>query len=129
MTTPTNTDDVIDSRDVIARIEELEEECEAYNDDSDNEIPWGQQCPEDFAELKALQVLAEQAEGYCSDWRYGAPLIRDSYFQTYAREYAEDVCELPTSWPTNCIDWEQAARELRMDYTGVEFDGVIYWVR
>lgn len=27
------------------------------------------------------------------------------------------------------VDWERAARELQMDYTPVEFDGVTYWVR
>jgi hypothetical protein len=28
-----------------------------------------------------------------------------------------------------CIDWNEAASELQMDYTAVEFDGVTYWVR
>jgi hypothetical protein len=32
-------------------------------------------------------------------------------------------------WPFTCIDWEQAASELQMDYSAVDFDGVIYWIR
>lgn len=63
---------------------------------------------------------------------YGDTAIRDSYFQTYARELAEDVCgdEMrAASWPLSCIDWEQAATELQSDYSCVEFDGVDYWVR
>jgi hypothetical protein len=27
------------------------------------------------------------------------------------------------------IDWEQAAYELKQDYTEVNFDGVSYWIR
>ena len=27
------------------------------------------------------------------------------------------------------IDWAQAAHELQMDYTSVDFDGVTYWIR
>ena len=33
------------------------------------------------------------------------------------------------SLAATCIDWAQAARELRMDYTSVDFDGVTYWIR
>lgn len=112
-----NSDDVIDSRQVIARIEELE---------SDEE-----RTEEETAELTTLQALAAEAAGYAPDWQYGEALIRDSYFKTYAMEYAEDIGAIDNDakWPANCIDWEQAARELQMDYTSVSFDGVDYWIR
>ena len=32
-------------------------------------------------------------------------------------------------WPNTCIDWDQAAGELKMDYSAVDFDGVTYWIR
>ena len=53
-------------------------------------------------------------------------LIRDSYFVTYAQGFAEDIGAIPSewTWPTTCIDWERAARELQMDYTSVQFNGV-----
>lgn len=135
--TISNMDDVIDSRDVIERIEELtterdalEAECaepgegaplqelEAWDEDNSDE-------------LRALLALQEEAEGYCPDWTYGAQLIRDSYFEDYAQELAEDCGDFDNAarWPYNCIDWERAARELQSDYTAVDFDGVTYWVR
>jgi hypothetical protein len=156
-----NSADIIDSRDVIARIEALEEERSALdahveeareerNEEAGRDEPddtklsdlsdligereealrdWDE--GDEGAELKALKELAEEAEGYAADWRYGEALIRDSYFETYARDLAEDIGAIKSDaqWPNNCIDWKQAARELQMDYTSVDFDGVTYWVR
>jgi hypothetical protein len=66
-----------------------------------------------------------------SDWQYGAQLIRDSYFKRYAMKLADDIGAIDhdATWPQTCIDWDQAARELQMDYIPVDFDGVDYWVR
>ena len=113
---PCNTDDVVDSRDVIARIDELTEDPDLADYST---------------ELVDLTALAAEAADYADDWEYGETLIRDSYFQTYAQELAEDVCtsEFSRDWPFRCIDWEQAARELQQDYTVVEFAGVTYWIR
>ena len=110
----TTNEDIIDSREVIERIAWLELDT----DEDDQE------------ELTALLDLQEQAEGY-SDWPHGATLIRDTYFESYAQELAEDIGALNDTdqWPNYCIDWERAARELQYDYTSVEFDGVTYWIR
>lgn len=123
-------DDVIDSRDVIARIEELQEERDTFQAGADNVARWSLYFPTEAAELAALEALAEEASG-SPDWQYGETLIRDSYFKDYAQELAEDCGMLKEgqSWPNNCIDWDQAARELQMDYTSVELDGVDYWIR
>lgn len=125
--TISNSDDVIDSRDVIARIEELREERDAsYGTDA----TWAENYPDDADELKALEALAEEASGYAADWTYGATLIRDSYFEEYARELVSDIGDLPKDLPHYIeIDWERTARNIQMDYTAVEFDGVTYWVR
>lgn len=114
--------DVIDSRDVIARLEELREQDERDEDEQ--------------AELTSLEAFMEELkdnggdEQWNGDW-YPVTIIRDSYFRDYAQELAEECCEIPADlkWPYTCIDWEQAARELQQDYTAVEFDGVTYWTR
>lgn len=117
--TISNADDIIDSRDVIARIEELEaiEDLDPGSEES--------------FELATLKSLAEEASGYAPDWEYGECLIRDSYFKDYARELAEDcgMINRGASWPNDCIDWDRAARELQIDYTAVDFNGVTYWIR
>jgi hypothetical protein len=155
----TNSQDIIDSRDIIARIEYLQSEKEGLEDnesearealeeakatEDDKELASLQDALQDAEnavvtwaesyecrELKALLALQDEAEGYSEDWRHGATLIRDSYFEDYARELAEDIGTIKedADWPCNCIDWEQAADELKQDYTSVDFDGVEYWVR
>jgi hypothetical protein len=119
-TTITNTDDIIDLRDVIARFEEIEE-----TEDEDELI-----------ERDEIKKLIDDCQGYGGDeqWRgdwYPVTLIRDSHFKDYAQELAEelDLIDNSAKWPSNCIDWEQAARELQMDYSSVEFGDVTYWYR
>lgn len=110
-----NSDNVIDSRDVIENIKNLE--------DTED--------PEEQEELEALQALADEAEG-SPDWEHGETLIRDSYFEDYARELAEDTGMVKGNedwWPLRHIDWEAAADELKQDYFSVDFDGVEYWIR
>ena len=109
--------DTIDSRDIIERIEELEADEESLEHDEKEE-------------LEALRKLAGEA-GSSQDWEYGETLIRDSYFRDYAQELAEDcgMIKSDCSWPYTCIDWDQAANELKMDYFCVDFDGVDYWIR
>lgn len=165
-----NSRDVIDSRDVIARIEELESEIEADEISEDNGATpqlddagntrvqtatcgecgksWNDalisdrtpapsaRCPyealhEEIAELQVLKALADEAEGYAADWHHGEALIRDSYFTEYAQQLAEDIGAVNSdaTWPNNCIDWDEAARQLKQDYTEVDFDGVAYWIR
>lgn len=150
-----NYDDVIDSRDVIARIEELQEERddlqtaideaeETLEDASEDEredmnVALGQAqndfddwVDENGAELAALESLAEEAAGYAANWHHGATLIRDSYFRDYAMQFADDLGCMDSNqvntWPFTCIDWDQAAEELQADFSAVEFDGITYWV-
>lgn len=139
-----NNADVLDSRDVIARIEELQEERDQYpfgeDSDPENDDPaklhaeqhkgWAEANPEDAAELAALESLAAEAEGYADDWKHGATLVRDTYFTDYAMEMLQDIGDLPKNIPPYVvIDKEATAQNIRADYTSVDFDGVEYWVR
>jgi len=121
--TVSNHDDLIDIRDVITRVEELRETCDTTG-------------PEEKLELADLEILLDDLRGnggdeqWEGDW-YPVTLIRESYFKDYAQELAKDmgVIDDNARWPSRCIDWDQAARELRMDYSAIEFNGMTYWYR
>jgi hypothetical protein len=145
--------DIIDSRDVIARISELEddesdlvgelEKAQAMEDDgSDAEdreiaIAEAQEAIDEWRadegkELARLRKLVEDIDSVSGDSaRDGAALIEDSYFETYAQELAEDIGAInrDAQWPNTCIDWEEAARQLRQDYNSIDYNGFEYWVR
>lgn len=138
----TNTDDLIDVRDIIARVEELREERDGFviGHPNGHEEPapeqWAEENEDEAEELETLESLLEELKGYGGDeqWEgdwYPITLVRDSYFKDYAQELAEDIgaIKADATWPNNCIDWDQAARELQTDYSTVEFDGVTYWYR
>ena len=121
------TADIIDVRGIIERVEELENELEAQEGDT---------CDIDvMTERNALCAILDDLKGYGGDeqWRgdwYPVILIRDSHFTDYAHELCEDIGDVPRDLPSYIeIDWEQAARDLSMDYTSTEIDGVTYFYR
>ena len=123
-----NREDVIDVRDIIARFEQLSDEKE-----STEAAEWPE---DDEQELSTLATLLDDLKGNGGDeqWRgdwYPITLVRDDYFTDYAQQLAEEIGAISSDshWPNNCIDWEKAARELKVDYSTVEFDGVTYWYR
>lgn len=123
----TNQDDVIDSREIIERIEELLSEMP---EDDTEARQW-----DGWAELKALEALAEEASS-SPDWHHGETLIRRSYFVDYIEELISDCYELPKEltsgqWPYRhiTIDYKAAAEEAEQDYMSVDFDGVEYLIR
>ncbi len=122
-------EDVLDVRDIIARVEELEGEQE------DGGEAWAEENQDDAAELATLSSLLSDLKGYGEDeqWRgawYPITLIRDDYFEDYARDLVQDIGDLPNGIPSYIeIDWEATADNLRVDYTSCEFEGVTYWFR
>lgn len=132
-------ENVIDTRDLMARVDELRDERAAHEGDGylEGQPDWETDYADDAEELAELEAILADLAGYGGDeqWEgdwYPATLIRDSYFEDYAQELAEDVCSdaiRSASWPLTCIDWERAARELQMDHTSTEIDGVTYWYR
>lgn len=130
-----NYQDVIDVRDIIQRVEDLEETSNgSVTEGSEGAEYEGHE--DDHEEYADLAALLDELKGNGGDeqWRgdwYPVTLIRDSYFVKYAQELADDIgaTDSSQSWPYTCIDWAQAARELQMDYTSVEYDGTIYWYR
>lgn len=132
-----NRQDVLDSRDIIERLQELRDErdnLQAMIDEADE----GDELPKDELqawlddngdELKALESLESDCEGY-SDWQYGETLIRRSYWVDYVRELLEDCGDIPKNIPWYVsIDWEATAKNIEADYAEVDFDGVEYLIR
>jgi hypothetical protein len=118
-----NTDDMIDVRDIISRIEELEGELEGF------EVKGGCEFDELTEELEMLTSFMDSLknegggdERWNGDW-YPLTLIRDSYFTEAMQELCEDIGDMPRDgFPSYMvIDWEATARNLRMDYTSCEF--------
>jgi hypothetical protein len=140
-------DDVIDSRDIDERIEELRSDLDgtpfADGDYSAQELktiyeetPFAWQKVVEYdtdyvEELIAFLEFKENGESATSEWSYGAMFINDTYFKEYAQDLADQIGVVDTnaSWPANCIDWDQAADELKSDYTVMEVGGFTYLTR
>ena len=125
-----NTQETIDIRDIIERVEELEASIQDYeNEDGDLELHDGLIAEkEELEELRGL--LAELAgyggdEQFEGDW-YPVTLIHDSYFETAMDELLEDIGDIPRDLPcylTITVDYVA----LQMDYSSVEIDNQTYW--
>ena len=137
MTNFTNNDDIIDSRDIIERIEELESELESYWEDKETTLSFEYALQDkinfpgledEFEELDILKTLAEECEQYSSDWQYGETLIHRDYFEQYMDEMVEDCYELPKDmpyWMSIKLDYDA----LEQDYTSVDFNGEEFLIR
>ena len=147
-----------DSRDLIARLEELLNDRSALEDeledrqeahaatvkagDSAAALAAGEEVQkaaddinewddDNLDELEVLREANEQGENYVPDWTYGETIIDEQHFEAYARELAYDIGALRGNeqWPHNHIDWEAAASELLNDYTEIDIGDRTYLVR
>ncbi|MCR4331055.1 MAG: hypothetical protein NUV49_04230 [Patescibacteria group bacterium] len=141
-------EDVFDSRDVDARIEELEAEEERINDENEEkkqeieehnaELEEGEE-PEEFeaeemdeGEKEELRILREFKDDCGSrEWKYGLAFINDDYFTEYAEETAYDIgaVDRNANWPVMFIDWDAAAEALKQDYLTIELEGNTFYYR
>jgi hypothetical protein len=150
-------DNVIDSRDVIQRIEELEDERDGYVSaievaKQDASVLTGKNQEEEIEEagnaidkaeddlrdwdndngdeLKSLKSLADEGSNCSGDWIHGESLINDEYWVQYVQELLEDIGDLPKDLPHYIvIDWEKTAENIQVDYSSVDFDGTTFWIR
>lgn len=154
-----NTEDLIDTRDLIKAIEDLEAERGAHHEEIEERAEELEELeadedadPDAIAEvrkqldeaetalaewieaeaddLQTLKDFAEQVEDYCTDYLHGETLIRESYFTEYAEELVKDCFGLPSDLPSFIvIDWEATADNVKQDYSEADFDGVTYYFR
>ena len=151
--------DIIDSRDLVRRYEELKEERadllevtkdldgqladareqEGSNQDLIDELAGDledavdqldQWDDENSGELDALESIIEEGSGY-GEFEDGTSLINESYFVEYARQLADDIGAVNNEahWPNDHIDWESAAEDLKTDYTTLEIESDTYYYR
>jgi vacuolar-type H+-ATPase subunit I/STV1 len=144
---------MLDTRDLEDRRQELEDELETMKsavteaeeafaaadedtrDDAEIDLESARRDLDEWEadnqdELDALSNLRDEFDH--RSWRDGITLIPEDDFEDYARDLAEDLHGSDirnASWPFDCIDWEQAADALRMDYSSVDYEGVTYLYR
>lgn len=119
-----NTLDYINTRDIVNRISYLEFLDDPDLSDDDKEL-WA----DEIEELPKLRALESQI-----DLTSGETLIRDSEFEAYAAEWADEVYNVKNLVEGDLsefftFDYEKWADDLQSDYTDVTFDGVTYWTR
>ena len=137
---PTNQDEVIDSRDIIERIDDLQSQRQALQEDLEaaeacvhhhhNDLipanyldyPEGRELArcqrecaewdsENLEELQSLEKLQSEAES-SADWIYGETLISEDYFTQYIEELIGDCYQVPKEMTSGEWPW----RHMSIDY-------------
>ena len=115
------TSEIIDSRDIIERIETLQNSA---LDEADKK------------ELKALLKLQKDCTEYRNDWEHGEQLIREDYFPEFICDLILECYNMPKEmeggkWPYRhlTLDYKAAAEEAKQGYAEVSFLGETYLVR
>jgi hypothetical protein len=118
---------IIDVREIIERIEEIELEFTGDEFPTDEELAL-------IDEHKTLTAIMDDLKGNGGDeqWRgdwYPLTLIADCHFTAYAQELVLDCYDLKGVPSFVHIDWEATAREMRIDYSQTTIDGLTYLYR
>jgi len=115
--------DVIDTRDLQDRLEEIEYDLETLDLSPTERTDFEQ-------EAKAIREVKAEVDGYAGDtFQDGVQLIAMEDFPEYIQELLEDTGDVPKlPWYVE-IDWAATADHLRVDYTEVDFQGTTYLFR
>ena len=120
-------EDILDSREIEEKIEELREQVEQADlDEIDSS--------EDTEELEMLLAFKADAVSEIGEdeWEWGITFISDNYFVDYTEELAKDLGYIngeTEGWPFRHIDWDEAADDLKNDYSELKLGSEIYWGR
>ncbi len=113
----TGREDLLDPRDIAERLKYLTSERDELESSQLDEFL------ED--EIGSLQGVVDEG--------IDDILVHEDYFQEYAEELAMDIGAIDRSqrnhWPYTCLDWEQAAEELKQDYSVIDIRGGTYYYR
>jgi hypothetical protein len=107
---PTNSDDVIDSKDILSYIKDKENDRDFELENFIKDF-----CDEHSDYDKALENLED-----------GITFIRYSYFEDYMLNYFLQFNQVDEA--LECyIDIEAFAQDQQYNYTSIDFDGIKYW--
>ena len=126
----------LDTRDLQARLEELESEREDFqntvNDAEEGEEKQTAQEELDvwegdnLEELEALQALKDEVP----EWDDGNTLVPGEDWIDYVQELLIDTGDLPRNIPWYIeIDWDRTAENIALDYGTVYYLGTTYYYR
>ena len=130
-------EDFIDSRDIIARIAELEAEWEEntgaiiadYAVLGVDDLAAGL-AEDDAFELHTLHQFVEAYSADIADWEYGETLIHEDYFTEYVKDFLRDTGYIASDFPEWIeIDWDATADNVKCDYQEVILNGQTYYAR
>lgn len=137
----------INSRDIIARLEELkdakqdildrvrdaetliestdDDELESLNSELEE---WDDEYGD---ELASLTEINDEGESCSSEWTHGETLISSDYWVEYCKQLCEDIGDIPRGgFPSYiAIDWERTAENISADYTTVSINETEYYIR
>lgn len=137
--------DVIDTRQVLDRLEELSEQYANDEGEITDTLTW---IPDDREEWSDLNRLIEEVRNDSHESvENGVTLIRETYFTDYIKDFYADGGgrelhefdekthgykripwdELMSRAPFNCIDWEGVAEEEKEGYSEFDYDGTTYY--
>lgn len=134
----------LNTTDLVALVDILETELAIAEDDYEEAIDALSEArdSDDYEEATGAAIEArhrkDDAEEAYQDARslldelpseavHGIPLYHHDTFEALAIERACDLGLDIDQWPLRCIEWAQAAEELRDDYTHIEIDGEDYY--
>ncbi len=153
-----NTDNILDSRDVIARFDEMESE----RNDLESEIETAQDALDEYdanegnekellelednlaearknlaewddengQEFKDLKAFCEECEECSSDWTHGESIIHESHWEEYVEDLCKDCGYISKDFPHWIeIDWSKTAKNVAQDYSTVDWAGETYYIR
>ncbi len=125
MENPINSN-VFDSRDLIEYRNELVNELpENWEEQAENWV-----VPEEIEHYQAINGFCEELENHCPDLLHGATVIHEDYFMEYCQDLLDDCGNIPKNFPTWIeIDWNKTTENMKVDYSGVEYNGETYYIR
>lgn len=104
--------DVIDTRELVDELADLEDIPEDERDDWDTD------------RIAAIKALADDL----GDLTNGYTLVAESDFEAYVQDDLPQIVEIP-DFLQPYIDWEKLAGDMSSDWSHVSFDGTDYLYR